>query len=263
MRESPRRGECDQTFGMDFENYIVGPLYEGRGNYQMDHPGFVAGLAEVRGRIRELGWREALVSEIDGQIRDEQWRRHETPDRIERYGKKYGWIAYYELAGRLDDRGELRDQPWGPDRGVWPDIDPSFPETPTALKVPIPPWASGAPDEDESWVREGEIDIPDELLAPDAVDGEEGPWLLVEGFLKHRDRARGRRVFGFFRGFLVEAANADQLRTQLSERPYLGNDFVPVAQRTEAHSPAKFPGIPGLPRAVSWKTAWPLLRAGS
>jgi hypothetical protein len=98
MRESPRRGECDQTFGMDFENYIVGPLYEGRGNYQMDHPGFVAGLAEVRGRIRELGWREALVSEIDGQIRDEQWRRHETPDRIERYGKKYGWIAYYELA---------------------------------------------------------------------------------------------------------------------------------------------------------------------
>jgi hypothetical protein len=85
-----RADECNETFGMDFENYIVGPLYRDRGNYQMSHAGFVAGMADIRGRLWDLGWRSATFSEIDKRIASDQWSRHERPDRTERYGRKYG-----------------------------------------------------------------------------------------------------------------------------------------------------------------------------
>jgi hypothetical protein len=221
--------ECDKTFGMDFENYIVGALYEGRGNYQMTHEGFLAGLADVRGRVWQLGWRESAFDEIDTRIRDDQWRRHESPKRTERYGKKYGWVAYYELAGRLDDRGEIRDRLWTGGRGVYPDIDPTFPEAPRPLAQQLPAWASEGPEDDEAWYRDGPVDVPDDLLRADTLNGEPGPWVLVEAWLEHRDPECGRRVWGFVRGVLVAAEDAESLQSSLEGRSYLGNHFVQPA----------------------------------
>jgi hypothetical protein len=226
-KDDDRAEECDQTFGTDFENYIVGPLLEDRANYEMDHAGFVAGIADIRGRIWQLGWRANEFAEIDKRIGSDQWRRHESPDRVERYGKKYGWIAHYELAGRLDDRDELRQREWLMGRGVWPDIDPTFPERPPALAIALPSWASAGPGDDATWYREGAVDMPDDLLAPAVVDGEAGPWVAVEGYLQHRDAERGRRVWGFLRGVLVEAGEADSLRCVLEEREYFGNHYIP------------------------------------
>lgn len=225
--DDERAGECNETFGMDFENYIVGPLYEDRANYEMSHAVFVAGVADVRGRVWDLGWRSASFSEIDRRIASDQWRRHERPDRTERYGKKYGWIGYYELAGRLDDRGELRDRALTFGRGVWPDIDPTFPEVPPTLEIALPAWASGGPTEDATWCSEAPVEIPDNLLVADELRGEAGPWVLVEGFLQHRDPQLGRRVWGFIRGVLAAADDAATLKDQLEARQYLGNDFVP------------------------------------
>ena len=225
--DDDRAEECDQTFGMDFENYIVGSLFEDRANYQMDHPAFVAGLADVRGRIWNLGWRADDFADIDNRIGSDQWRRHENPDRIERYGKKYGWISYYELAGRLNDRDELQQREWLMGRGVWPDIDPTFPERPPDLSIAVPSWASAGPGDDATWYRHGTVEVPDDLLTPDVVDDEPGPWIAVEGSLQHRDADRGRRVWGFLRGVLVEADEADTLRGLLEEREYLGNHYVP------------------------------------
>lgn len=222
----PRTEECDRTFGMDFENYIIGPLFEGRGNYDSQHPAFQVGLSEVRGRVWNLGWRDTRFGEVDRQIGEEQWRRHENPRRTERYGKKYGWIGYYELAGRLDDKGELRDRSWA-SWGVWPDIDPTFPERPRPIALQLSPWASGGPTEDKDWVVAAEVEISDQLMAPEEIENEAGPWLLVEGFLEHEDAESERRVFGFFRGVLAERSELDALLKELSDHVYLGNDFVP------------------------------------
>jgi hypothetical protein len=107
--DDKRADECNATFGMDFENCTVGRLIEGRSNYQRDHAAFRAVLAEIRGRVWELGWRADAFAEVDRRIRDESWRRDDQPERIERYGKKYGWIAYYEAAGALAASGLLRE----------------------------------------------------------------------------------------------------------------------------------------------------------
>lgn len=226
--DDSRADEVDRTFGMDFENYVVGTLYENRGNYDMHHPAFVAGMAEVRGRVWQLGWRTKRFDEVDRRIRDSiaNRSRQEGPDRTERYGKKYGWISYYELAGRLQDRGELRDR-WLGNRGIWPDIDPTFPDLPAALESPLTPWADGGPADDATWYQAGSVSVPDSLLTPEEVDGHAGPWVIVEGWMENRNHPLGRRVWGFLRGFFVDAAQADQLVRVLETRNYLGNHFVP------------------------------------
>src|SRR5205823_1285238 len=57
-RETSRRGqEIQLALRMDFENYTVGGLYDDRSNYDRKHRGYLAGLAEIRGRIWQLGWR--------------------------------------------------------------------------------------------------------------------------------------------------------------------------------------------------------------
>ncbi len=228
--EDERAAECERTMQMDFRNYTVGGLYDGRGNYQTDHAGYQAGLAEIRGRVWELGWREATFSDPDETIGRDQWRRHDTADKTERYGKKYTWIAYYELAGRLQDSGELRDRLWIRPRPIWPDIDPSFPEAPASSEITVPAWASSDPAEDSEWYSAGQIEVPEELLLPNEhLTGRPGEWVLVEGYLQHKDELRDRRVFGFLRGVLLAAADAETLATRLSERPYLGNHYLPEA----------------------------------
>jgi hypothetical protein len=211
--------------GTDFSNYIVGPLYADRGNYDFHHPGWLAGMAEIRGRVWELGWRAELFSEIDRRIAEDSWRRHERPPRVERYGKKYGWSAYYELAGRLDDRGELREASWGPT--VWPDIDPTFPVDPPQTDVAIEQWVELAPEDPETWMRTANISVGPELASPEAIGGTQGPWLLTEAHIWQRSTARARGAFGFVRGLLVERVHTEALVQRLRDREYLGNHYVP------------------------------------
>jgi hypothetical protein len=211
--------------GTDFSNYVVGPLYSERGNYDFHHPEWLAGMAEIRGRVWDLGWRAELFSEVDRRIAEDSWRRHERHPRVERYGKKYGWIAYYELAGRLDDRGELRAASWGPT--VWPDIDPTFQVDPPRSDAAIEQWVELPPEDPETWMRTANVAVGPELASPEAVGGTEGPWLLVEGHIWQRITARARGAFGFVRGLLVEREQTDALVQLLRDRDYLGNHFVP------------------------------------
>lgn len=210
-------------YGTDFSNYVVGALYPDRGNYDFDHAGYTTGIAEIRGRVAELGWSAEAFTPIDRRLAEDSWRRQGQGDRTERYGKKYGWIAYYELAGRLDDRGELREPGWGPP--VWPDIDPTFPAEPPEVDIELPAWAKLAPADNESWIRAAETPPLGDLLAPVALNGVDGPWILAEGHLYQR--LRHRRVWGLFRSFLVDPADVDAVVALLRERDYLGNSFIP------------------------------------
>jgi hypothetical protein len=222
-----RREEVSRTLHMDFSNYTVGGLYEGRANYQMDHVEYGDGMAQVAGRIWELGWREAAFGRLDGEIAEDRWRRHEDANRTERYGKKYGWIAYYELAGRLSDLGQARDERWArPRDGVWPDIDPTFTPASSPLDQPLPQWASQRPSDVAEWMAEGEVVVPDELLVCDVMNGRDGPWVLIDGYLHHEDTVRATIVWAFMHAVLVGADEYAQLLKVLQTEEYLGNRLV-------------------------------------
>jgi len=223
--DDPDAEECGRTLGMDFENYVIGSVVEGRGNYDYDHPDFRQARGEVLARVWDLGWRARLLGDADQEISQGVGRLGRSRERVERYGKKCGWIAYYELIGRLADRGR-KPRLWaGGGRAVTPDIDPTFPDEPPPAPLPLPAWAAGGAADDEEWLRGGAVHVPAELWSPGEIHGVAGGWLLAEGFLEHQ--RGGRQVFGFFRTLLLEAADADAALKLISEQQYPGNDFFP------------------------------------
>lgn len=189
------------AFGMDFANYTVGHLIEGRGNYDESHQRYLEILGEIRARIARLGWTEHRFGEIDRVIGERNFSRDNDPEKVERYGKKYGWAGFYEAAGRLSDSGELehivKDENRLPDLP----IDPSFPIDAAPLPIELRPWASLDSD-DEIWMRQGEIEVQDELLRTTAL-GDGVTWVAVDGYLRHQPREADRRVFGFIRGLIA------------------------------------------------------------
>ena len=217
--------ECNKTFGMDFENYVVGRLVKKRRNYAHQHVEYQQRLAEVRGRVWDLGWRSASFEDLDRTIGELQWRRHNRPDVTERYGKKYGWIGYYEAAGRAVERGELSDRRWHGFEGQRPDVDPTFCEEPKVRDLAVPTWLGDAASDGRQWLTEGEISLPDELWTPDTIEGDEGPWVLVEGYLKKSNEKR--TAFGLLRSLLVGSGDLTDTLSIARDRSLVGADWLP------------------------------------
>ena len=222
--DDPNAEECGRTLRMDFENYVIGSAIEGRRNYDFQHAEFRRARGEVMARVWDLGWRAALLGDVDRSIADAAYR-FGREGKVERYGKKYGWIAYYELIGHLVDAGRMRDRWVGGGRNITPDIDPSFPDEPPVVPIPLPEWAPTGSPNDEVWLRTCAVDVPEDVWSPDELHNVAGGWLLVEGFLEHK--REGRSVWAFFRTLLLEPDDLDPALTMIDERDYLGNDFLP------------------------------------
>jgi hypothetical protein len=190
------------AFHMDFANYTIGRLVEDRGNYDFDHPDFQRVSGEIRARVAELGWSEERFGAIDREIAQRTVSRMNDPEKVERYGKKYSWTGFYEAAGRLSDAGLLRtDSPTHEDWRISDmPIDPSFPRTAEMSAADLPEWIP-EDGEDEQWAREGEIEIPDQLLRFHAEDGK--AWVAVDGYLRQQPLQGPRKVFCFIRGLLA------------------------------------------------------------
>ncbi|MEV6056931.1 hypothetical protein [Streptomyces sp. NPDC052107] len=245
--DNPNAEECERTLGMDFQNYIIGAAINGRSNYDFNHPGFRRARAEVMARVWELGWREQDFGSIDQRIAASSERRHDTQRRVERYGKKYGWIAYHEMVGRLVDAGHA-PAPFGNAERLMPDIDPAFPDKPLAAPMPLPPWAPEEPTDNQNWLTSGIIALPDDLWSPEEIHGVDGGWLLAEGFLEHR--RHGRAVFGFFRTLLLQPHDADSATQLACEHPYPGNDFFPRLPMVRDVLAAEMPWSPRFKLAI-------------
>ena len=118
---------ADSPFHMDFENYTLGRLVPDRGNYDYRHEGYRKIRAQVLWRVEQLGWSGTLFNTIDNEIAGQQYRPRTRmkADKTERYGKKYSWIAFFEMAGL---RGDLEKTGQEGEREVVisdVDIDPS------------------------------------------------------------------------------------------------------------------------------------------
>ncbi|MBR7828879.1 hypothetical protein KDK95_21395 [Actinospica sp. MGRD01-02] len=222
--DDPNAAECASTFGIDFENYVIGLAVADRDNYDFEHEGYRRARGEVMARVWDLGWRAASLGGVDRQIA-ERGELSSTRARVERYGKKYGWIGYHELLGRLADAGNLPAWWVAAGRHISPDIDPTFPQAPPVPPFPLPEWAPAGQVNEQTWLRTGSVNIPADLWAPEEIHGVPGGWLLVEGYLQHR--LDGRKVFGFFRTILLDPGDLARAVDLAGEINYPGNHFFP------------------------------------
>lgn len=212
---------------MDFGNYTIGHLIPDRGNYDFKNPDYIAVRRQIEARIAQLGYSASRFQTIDGQIANDAWRTERQGTRsADRYGKKYSWIAYFEMYGVREDQGKLTE--WRQDKRVADvDIDPSFPEAPRQWTPALPDVFSASPADPKGWLEKGPTPEYGHILAPEKVDGSGGPWVLLEGFIEQSSPSDERRLFTFLRGVLVRAQDQSNLISAFSSRPYPGNSAIP------------------------------------
>ena len=222
-----RADEVGRTLYMDFENYTLGRLFQGRSNYDMNHQGHQAAVAHVCGVVWSLGWRATTFEALDRAIAEFAFRsegRGHRP-RAERYGKKYGWIGFFTHAGLLEAQGLF---PSGSRPFSDVDIDPSFPEQPPVdgkLAVPLV-WLSPSIESHERWVRKGHTSVPRTLLVRQEIGEHDGPWVAVHGFVKAEDRVLGREAWAFISALVTPKQSAPRLVAALNigQRPWVARD---------------------------------------
>ncbi len=210
---------------MDFGNYTIGRLVPNRNNYDDKNPVYKRLRAQIEQRIYELGYRQELFAKIDNSIAG---RPPYDGDRgkVDRYGKKYSWIAYFEMYGLREAAGELSETKLE-ERCSDADIDPSFPRTPRSWNAPMPDLFGDTSQSSDGWVA-GDF-TPDfsSLLVVNEINEAQGPWILLEGFV-HADRKNlDREIFTFLRGLLVSGDDVARLRRMFLSAEYPGNHAIP------------------------------------
>lgn len=197
----PNYKELKYRFGtpihMDFENYTIGRLIEGRSNYDSGHKEYKLILSQIYWKMYNLGYLFTKFGKIDKQIGDDSWRysNNESAGKIDRYGKKYSWIAFYEMAGYRSDLGLLKK--WENEdelRISDTDIDPSFPielrKYNLFEEINKNNFLGDLEKEAVTWYsNDKDLDISDYIkLNSHLGTNEKNDWFLLKGSISQKDK---------------------------------------------------------------------------
>ena len=101
--------DAERAIFMDFGNYTIGRLVESRGNYDFKHREYVGVRKQIANRMRRLGYSTEQFGAIDRGIGGYAPNRADEHE-VDRYGKKYSWIAFFEMYGIRSAQAELADR---------------------------------------------------------------------------------------------------------------------------------------------------------
>ena len=182
---------------------------------------------QILWRVADLGYSEERFRDLDMRIAEQApLDRGVDPSKVERYAKKYSWIAYFEMWGVRLDRGRLPE--WRAEsRPSDVDIDPSFPTEPRTWMPPVGNVFKGAPSDPRGWLTCGATPDYRALLKRREVDGMSGSWVLLNGYVHESMPADSRRIFTFLWGRLVEDGDTRKLVDAFRKRDYPGNFAIP------------------------------------
>lgn len=189
--------------GMDFENYTIGRLVPSRHNYDYENEEYKLVVGQITWRIYQLGYSLEAFGEIDKAIANTRYfGRSERPS-IERYGKKYGRIAYFELYGLREDQGLMRRE-WrdSEDRSIDAYIDPSFPDGPRKITL-LSDFLGPRSTHISQWIKKGPTPSVRPLLVRATVDQKPGPWVLLNGYCSQEDKSAERVGFVMIRSLVL------------------------------------------------------------
>jgi hypothetical protein len=215
----------ERAIHMDFGNYTIGRLVDGRGNYDFQHKEYVGVRRQIADRMRRLGYSTDRFNELDKIIvRNLEYRRDGY--RVDRYGKKYSWIAYFEMYGLRRAQGEFKDEYFHEPRPSDSDVDPSFP-------VDIPMWRpphtdvfAGSPKDLNGWIANGQGPDYTSILRLSEVDGVAGDWILLDASI-HEGADDGRETRGWVSAVFVPLRSIDRLRKEVHSGREFGDRGFP------------------------------------
>lgn len=183
-----------QEFRIRAAGYVRGRMWDERAAAW--HPTYAGDGARrwIAWRAHELGWTAERFAVFDRQMASSGRMEH----RIERIGKKYQWIAYHELTGRLSDialvNGQLQDDP-ELYRGPWQtgtrEMDPTILVTRTKQRDSdrhgatwwsphASRWRDDPPEARIAWMEDESRDVPDPVQQIDVTDLDCRRWLMLD-----------------------------------------------------------------------------------
>lgn len=230
---------------MDFGNYTIGRLIPDRSNYDDSNPDYQQVLLAIISRMLMLGYDPEQFEAVDQKMYSGP-RMGNDKQKVDRYGKKYGWIAYFEMWGVRHARGLLAKDREARSSDV--DIDPTFPLGATSIDLQLQALFSDQLTDIGDWIVRGSQPDYRRILEIAEIDGLTGPWVVLDGFLEQNAPADDRQVFTFLRGVLVDSGEVDRLCELFMGLEYPGNDAIPEAPSYYYTYAGEMPfsSIPGL-----------------
>lgn len=197
-------------------------------------------------RAHDLGWSEGLHGDFDASIRND---RHTHA--VERIGKKYQWIALYELCARMTDN--LQPLPGRDEAGDimrLRNIDPSLLVTQTEddgwrrfeeasfWVPPAPDLKSVTADQALDWLSNNQdmFDGPDNIEVTNPADA--GRWLVLNGFEAWRGGSETieRETWRRLACFVVRKVDLRTALALVKCNHFQSDDDVPSARSGGLHS---------------------------
>ena len=223
--KSERREEGFPPIQMDFEDYTLRGLIKSDNKNPNEHKNI---LANVYWRIYELKFTNERFGDIDGLIAKANFHYGRSGDgrKTDRYGKKYSWIAYFELAGFRQDQGILPDF-YDHGRCIETDIDPSFPDKHREYNLVREDFLGDREASTEQWI----LKTPHPDLTPylnvDQLWDEQGSWVLLHGRLGQEDKQDRRKMSAWMQGLIVKSENVDEIVEILKRQENIDGHTVP------------------------------------
>ncbi|MFZ5960464.1 hypothetical protein ACOXVJ_23420 [Pseudomonas knackmussii] len=218
-------GEIESSIQMDFGNYTIGRLIPNRSNYDSKNPEYVRVRAKIERRIFDLGYRTERFKNVDRDIGSTSWNARDE-EKVDRYGKKYSWIAYFEMWGEREATRRLPE--WSlEERCSDCGVDPSFPKRPPEWGPPILDLFGAFGRSTAGWVQGGFTPNWNQILMVPEINGHKGPWMLLKGHVGGADECHDRELSAFLRGMFVARKDVQSLRDKFLTVDYPGNGNIP------------------------------------
>lgn len=215
----------EHAIHMDFGNYTIGRLVDDRGNYDFKHKEYAGVRKQIADRMRRLGYSTAQFNDVDKIIvRYLEYRRDGY--QVDRYGKKYSWIAFFEMYGLRRAEGKFKDEYFHEPRPSDSDIDPSFPAEIPKWNPPRDDVFAQSPVDLHEWIADGQTPDYASILRLPEVDGVVGDWVLLDAAM-HEGETDGREVRGWVTSVFVPPRSVEQMRKEVESGRELGDRGFP------------------------------------
>jgi hypothetical protein len=188
-------------------------------------------------RVLELGWTAERFGEID--------KRRSGLDnhKVERVGKKYQWIGFYETLGRITDHYATKPY-WSDGDGspydhaeqlIWRDIDPTVlvrkPEHPPRVLPWFAPHEASFAEDRSTRYPDTMFGVPDPLDMIAVRDPDDERWLVLVSNSTWQEplppevavmRGEQRSVWMQIHGYLVRSDQVPQLEEWCKDKDWFG-----------------------------------------
>lgn len=253
-----------------FEKEIE-PFLDDRGAIRDSLERFNTGLAQrwVFNRVVQLGWDQKLHGQFDSSINRDSVDR--SANKAERIGKKYQWIAMFELLAKVADNFEFKRDSWSNDNseytGSWQlslrDIDPScvLKDSPRIKPEGLPVFSdyrkrilydlSNKGVSSQIWLEESRY-LPDPKKIIQLKDDDGHYWLSLEGTVEWQEETSPeqeqyslptKRLWYMTKSYFVKKQNRDRVFEWAKHQRFM-NRWMPESHQFNDVYLSEYPWAP-------------------